>query len=58
MPWYPPRNLIKKILIHVVDPLEEAQIMHAKFEKTLLVSLGPNALMEKDGLFFFFFYTN
>ena len=40
-------QLIKKILIHVVDPSEEARIACAKFEKTLSVPLGLNSLMTK-----------
>ena len=40
---------IKKILIHVVDPSEEARITRAKFETMLSVPLGPNALMVKYG---------
>jgi hypothetical protein len=40
---------IKKILMHIVDTSEEARITRAKFEKTLSVRLGPNALMEKYG---------
>ena len=40
---------IKKILIHVVDTSVKDRISRAKFEKTLSVPLGPNALMEKYG---------
>ena len=40
---------IKKILIHIVDTADDARIARAKFDKTLSVPLGPNALMEKYG---------
>jgi hypothetical protein len=40
---------ITKILIHIVDTSVEARMARAKFEKTLSVPLGPNALMEKYG---------
>jgi hypothetical protein len=40
---------IKTILIHVVDTSMEALVAQAKFEKTLSVPLGPNALMDNYG---------
>jgi hypothetical protein len=40
---------IKKILIHVVDPSENARTARANFESTLVVPLGPNNLMVKYG---------
>ena len=38
-----------KILIHIVDTSREARIERAKFDNTLSVPLGPNALMEEYG---------
>ena len=40
---------IKTILIHVVDTSVEALVTRAKFEKTLSVPLGPNAVMDNYG---------
>ena len=40
---------IKTILIHVVDTSVEALVTRAKFEKSLSVLLGPDALMENYG---------
>ena len=40
---------IKKILIHIVNTSHEARIKCAKFDRTLSVPLGPNALMKEYG---------
>lgn len=40
---------IKKILIHIVDTSSEARKKCAKFDSTLSVPLGPDALMEEYG---------
>lgn len=40
---------IKKILIHIVDTSSEACMECAKFNHTLSVPLGPNALMKEYG---------
>lgn len=40
---------IKKILIHIVDTSPEARIKRAKFDRTLSVPLGPDALMKEYG---------
>ena len=45
---------IKKILIHIVDTSKEARIKCAKFDDTLSVPLGPNALMKEYGMLFSF----
>jgi len=42
-------SYIMKILIHIVDTSREARIECAKFDNTLSVPLGPNALMEEYG---------
>ena len=42
---------IKTILIHVVDTSIEALVARAKFEKSLSVPLGPDALMDNNGRF-------
>ena len=41
---------IKKILIHIVDTSCEARIERAKFDNTLSIPLGPNALMNEYGM--------
>ena len=40
---------IKKILIHIVDTSHKARVKCAKFDRTLSVPLGPNALMKEYG---------
>ena len=40
---------IKKILIHIVDASCNARIECAKFDRTLSVPLGPDALMKEHG---------
>jgi hypothetical protein len=50
---------ITKILVHVVDTSIDVRVAHAKFEKTISVPLGPNALMASHGssrLFSFYLY--
>jgi hypothetical protein len=50
---------ITKILVHVVDTSIDARVARAKFEKTLSVPLGPNALMASHGssrLFSFYLF--
>jgi hypothetical protein len=44
-------NYIKKILICIVDTSIDARVKCAKFEKTLSVPLGPNAVMDNYGEF-------
>ena len=41
----------RTILIHIVDTSEEALVARAKFEKSLSVPLGPDALMDNYGQF-------
>ena len=41
---------IKKILIHIVNTSCEARIKCAKFDNTLSIPLGPNALMKEYGM--------
>jgi len=41
----------RTILIHVVDTSMEALVSRAKFEKSLSVPLGPDALMDNYGKF-------
>lgn len=40
---------ITKILVHIVDTSIDARVAGAKFEKTLSVPLGPDALMVTYG---------
>lgn len=40
---------IKKILIYIVDTSPKARIERAKFDHTLSVPLGPDALMNEYG---------
>ena len=40
---------IKNILIHIVNTSREARIKRAKFDHTLSVPLGPDALMKEYG---------
>ena len=44
---------IKKILIHIVNTSCEAGIERAKFDHTLSVPLGPNALMKEYGGYYY-----
>lgn len=41
---------IKTILVHIVNTSCEARIECAKFDCTLSVPLGPNALMKEHGM--------
>jgi hypothetical protein len=41
---------IKTILVHIVNTSCEARIKRAKFDHTLSVPLGPNALMKDYGM--------
>jgi len=46
-------ELMKQILIHIVDTSLEARIDRARWHKTLTIPLGPDKLMEKYGMSFF-----
>jgi len=46
-------ELMKQILIHVVDTSLEARINRAQWHKTLTIPLGPDKVMEKYGTSFF-----
>lgn len=44
-------DYIKTIWIHIVDTSMDARTARAKFEKSLSVPLGPNAIMNNYGTF-------